>query len=187
MGHVGAGPHGRVARSLRLELRSREAPGGLRRGSATASTGTGTCSPSASPRSASSRATARSRPSSSRAIRRADPHVGLALEHFANGFVGGDLSAVFPRNRLSYGFSTGSRFPRRAARASVSISTCAGWSGASGPISGSGRAIPPSALLMPVDTHIENMARSIGLTRRRSRTWRMVEELTAALRRARSR
>ena len=36
---------------------------------------------------------------------------------------------------------------------------------------------------MPVDTHIENMARSIGLTRRRSRNWRMVEELTAKLRR----
>src|SRR6266542_2098783 len=31
-------------------------------------------------------------------------HVGLALEHFAQGFVGQDLSAVFPRNRLSYGF-----------------------------------------------------------------------------------
>ena len=111
------------------------------------------------------------------------PHVGLALEHFANGFVGGDLSAVFPRNRLSYGFkhwfplpSTGGACKRlhlylrwmvRRERPDFGI-----WQG-----------IPPSALLMPVDTHIENMARSIGLTRRRSRTWRMVEELTAALRR----
>jgi len=110
-------------------------------------------------------------------------HVGLALEHFANGFVGGDLSAVFPRNRLSYGFkhwfplpSTGGACKRlhlylrwmvRRERPDFGI-----WQG-----------IPPSALLMPVDTHIENMARSIGLTRRRSRTWRMVEELTAALRR----
>ena len=113
----------------------------------------------------------------------AHPHVGLALEHFAHGFVGGDLSAVFPRNRLSYGFkhwfplpSTGGACKRlhlylrwmvRRERPDFGI-----WQG-----------IPPSALLMPVDTHIENMARSIGLTRRRSRTWRMVEELTAALRR----
>jgi uncharacterized protein (TIGR02757 family) len=111
------------------------------------------------------------------------PHVGLALEHFAHGFVGGDLSAVFPRNRLSYGFkhwfplpSTGGACKRlhlylrwmvRRERPDFGI-----WLG-----------IPPSALLMPVDTHIENMARSIGLTRRRSRNWRMVEELTAALRR----
>jgi uncharacterized protein (TIGR02757 family) len=43
--------------------------------------------------------------------------------------------------------------------------------------------VPPAALLMPVDTHIENMARSVGLTRRRSRNWKMVEEITAGLRR----
>jgi hypothetical protein len=35
---------------------------------------------------------------------------------------------------------------------------------------------------MPVDTHIENMARSIGLTRRRSRNARMAQEITARLR-----
>ena len=33
----------------------------------------------------------------------AHPHVGLALEHFAR-FRAGELSAVFARNRLSYGF-----------------------------------------------------------------------------------
>jgi uncharacterized protein (TIGR02757 family) len=43
--------------------------------------------------------------------------------------------------------------------------------------------VPPAALLMPVDTHIENMARSVGLTRRRSRNWKMVEEITAGLKR----
>ena len=42
--------------------------------------------------------------------------------------------------------------------------------------------IPPAALLIPVDTHIENMARSIGLTRRRTRNWKMAEEITARLR-----
>ena len=42
--------------------------------------------------------------------------------------------------------------------------------------------VPPAALLIPVDTHIENMARSIGLTRRRTRNWKMAEEITARLR-----
>src|SRR5262249_57252675 len=41
--------------------------------------------------------------------------------------------------------------------------------------------VPPARLLMPVDTHVENMARAIGLTRRRSRTWRRAEEITARL------
>jgi uncharacterized protein (TIGR02757 family) len=43
------------------------------------------------------------------------------------------------------------------------------------------RAVSPSRLLMPVDTHVENMSRAIGLTRRRSRNWRMAEEITARL------
>jgi uncharacterized protein (TIGR02757 family) len=41
--------------------------------------------------------------------------------------------------------------------------------------------ISPARLLMPVDTHIENISRSIGLTRRRSRNWKMAEEITARL------
>ena len=44
-------------------------------------------------------------------------------------------------------------------------------------------AVPPAALLIPVDTHIENMARALGLTRRRSRNWKMTEEITRGLRR----
>jgi uncharacterized protein (TIGR02757 family) len=41
--------------------------------------------------------------------------------------------------------------------------------------------VSPARLLIPVDTHVENMSRAIGLTRRRSRTWRMAEEITARL------
>jgi len=42
--------------------------------------------------------------------------------------------------------------------------------------------IPPAKLLIPLDTHVANMADALGLTRRRSRTGRMVEEVTASLR-----
>lgn len=109
--------------------------------------------------------------------------VGPAVEHFAAGFRGQDLSAVFPRNRLSYGFkhwfplpSTGGvckrlhLYLRWMVRREV-------------PDFGIWPEVPASSLMMPVDTHIENMARSIGLTRRRSRNWPMVEEITARLRR----
>src|SRR5207247_9290769 len=41
--------------------------------------------------------------------------------------------------------------------------------------------VSPARLLKPYDTHIENISRSIGLTRRRSRTWRMAEEITQRL------
>ena len=41
--------------------------------------------------------------------------------------------------------------------------------------------VSPARLLMPIDTHIENISRSIGLTRRRSRNWRMAEEITQKL------
>lgn len=110
-------------------------------------------------------------------------HVGPALERFAQGFVAQDLSAVFPRNRLSYGFKHW--FPRPSTGGACKrLHLYLRWMVRREPPDfGIWRGIPPSALLMPVDTHIENMARSIGLTRRRSRTWRMVEELTAALRR----
>jgi uncharacterized protein (TIGR02757 family) len=40
--------------------------------------------------------------------------------------------------------------------------------------------LPPSALLMPVDTHIHKLARNIGLTDRGSASWKTAEEITAA-------
>ena len=39
-----------------------------------------------------------------RGFERADGRVGTALETFVEGFIGGDLSGVFPRNQLSYGY-----------------------------------------------------------------------------------
>ncbi|WP_437578043.1 TIGR02757 family protein [Sorangium sp. So ce887] len=42
--------------------------------------------------------------------------------------------------------------------------------------------VPPSALLIPVDTHIQKLGYNIGLTDRRGATWRTAEEITASLR-----
>jgi len=42
--------------------------------------------------------------------------------------------------------------------------------------------VPSSILLMPVDTHVAQIARHYGLTARTSADWKMAEEITAALR-----
>jgi uncharacterized protein (TIGR02757 family) len=43
--------------------------------------------------------------------------------------------------------------------------------------------LPPSVLLVPVDTHIHKLSKNLGLTRRKDVSWRTAEEITAALRR----
>jgi uncharacterized protein (TIGR02757 family) len=111
-----------------------------------------------------------------------DRDVGPALERFVDGFLGQDLSAVFPRNRLSYGYRHW--FPRPSTGGACKrLHLFLRWMVRREPPDfGLWTAIPPSALLIPVDTHIENMARSIGLTRRRTRNGKMAEEITARLR-----
>ncbi|NLI75008.1 MAG: DUF2400 domain-containing protein [Candidatus Riflebacteria bacterium] len=44
-------------------------------------------------------------------------------------------------------------------------------------------AVPPGALLMPLDRHISRLARHLGFTRRATDDWKTAEEVTAALRR----
>jgi uncharacterized protein (TIGR02757 family) len=110
-------------------------------------------------------------------------HVGPAVEHFVAGFRRQDLSAVFPRNRFSYGFKHWFPLPSTGGVCKRMHLYLRWMVRREAPDFGIWPGVPPSALLMPVDTHIENMARSIGLTRRRSRNWPMVEEITARLRR----
>jgi uncharacterized protein (TIGR02757 family) len=43
--------------------------------------------------------------------------------------------------------------------------------------------IPPSALIVPLDTHVARIARFVGLTRRVDGSWRTAAEVTAGLRR----
>ncbi len=43
--------------------------------------------------------------------------------------------------------------------------------------------VPPSALVIPVDTHIQKLAQNLGLTRRTDTSWKTASEITARLRR----
>ena len=117
-----------------------------------------------------------------RGFERAGGSVGPALETFVEGFVAGDLSGVFPRNQLSYGYRHW--FPRPSTGGACKrLHLFLRWMVRREPPDfGLWTGVPPAALLIPVDTHIENMARSIGLTRRRTRNWKMAEEITARLR-----
>jgi len=107
--------------------------------------------------------------------------VGSALERFSRSFLDADLRGVFPRGCISRGYrhlfplpSTGGPCKRMNLflRWMVRRDT---------PDFGLWTSVSPARLLVPIDTHIENMSRAIGLTRRRSRTWKMAEEITARL------
>ncbi|HSE92425.1 MAG TPA: TIGR02757 family protein [Methylomirabilota bacterium] len=107
--------------------------------------------------------------------------VGPALERFARAFLDADLSDVFPRRRLSRGYRH--LFPVPSAGGPCKrMHLFLRWMVRREPPDfGLWASVSPARLLIPVDTHIENMSRAIGLTRRRSRNWRMAEEITARL------
>ena len=109
-------------------------------------------------------------------------HLRGALEHFVDGFLTQDLSSVFPRNRLSYGYRHWFTRPSKGGACKRLLLYLRWMVRRQAPDCGLWSEVPPSALLMPVDTHVQNMARSIGLTRRRTRDWKMAEEITARLR-----
>ena len=104
-----------------------------------------------------------------------------ALERFARAFLEADVRDVFPRRRLSRGYRH--LFPLPSAGGPCKrLHLFLRWMVRRQPPDfGLWPSVSPARLLMPIDTHVENMSRSIGLTRRRSRTWKMAEEITARL------
>jgi uncharacterized protein (TIGR02757 family) len=107
--------------------------------------------------------------------------IAPALEQFARGFLEADLRDVFPRGRISRGYRH--LFPLPSAGGPCKrLHLFLRWMiRREAPDLGLWTTISPARLLIPVDTHVENMSRAIGLTRRRSRNWRMAEEITARL------
>jgi uncharacterized protein (TIGR02757 family) len=107
--------------------------------------------------------------------------IGPALERFARAFLEADVGDVFPRGRRSRGYRH--LFPLPSAGGPCKrLHLFLRWMvRRERPDLGLWTSISPARLLMPVDTHVENMSRAIGLTRRRSRNWKMAEEITARL------
>jgi uncharacterized protein (TIGR02757 family) len=111
---------------------------------------------------------------------RAGP-IAPALERFARSFLGADLREVFPNGRLSRGYRHLFPLPSVGGPCKRLLLYLRWMVRREAPDFGLWRSVSPARLLVPIDTHVENMSRSIGLTRRRSRTWRMAEEITARL------
>ena len=111
-----------------------------------------------------------------------DATVGPALERFVGEFRSPRIAALFPRRRFSYGYQH--LFPRPSTGGACKrLLLYLRWMiRRERPDFGLWTRVPPSALVIPVDTHIEHMARAVGLTRRRSRNWLMAEEITSRLR-----
>ncbi len=104
-----------------------------------------------------------------------------ALERFARAFLEADLREVFPGGRLSRGYRH--LFPLPSAGGPCKrLHLFLRWMVRREPPDfGLWTSVSPARLLIPVDTHVENISRAIGLTRRRSRNWKMAEEITGRL------
>jgi len=107
--------------------------------------------------------------------------IGPPLERFARAFWEADVRELFPRGRLSRGYRH--LFPLPSAGGPCKrLHLFLRWMvRREAPDLGLWTTLSPARLLIPVDTHIENMGRALGLTRRRSRNWKMAEEITARL------
>jgi uncharacterized protein (TIGR02757 family) len=111
-----------------------------------------------------------------------DPDVGPALERFVQGFLAQDLRPIFPKKRLSRGYRHFFPLPSRGGPCKRLHLFLRWMVRPEPPDFGLWPEVPPARLLIPVDTHVENMSRAIGLTRRKSRNWRMAAEITRRLR-----
>jgi uncharacterized protein (TIGR02757 family) len=111
------------------------------------------------------------------------PHgpIGPALERFARAFLEAELDAVFPRGRVSRGYRHLFPLPSAGGPCKRLLLFLRWMVRREPPDFGLWTSVAPARLLIPVDTHVENMSRAIGLTARRSRSWRMAEEITARL------
>jgi len=107
--------------------------------------------------------------------------IGPALERFARAFLDADVRDVFPRRRLSRGYRHLFPLPSVGGPCKRPLLFLRWMVRRAPPDFGLWTGVSPARLLIPVDTHVENMSRAIGLTRRRSRTWKMAEEITARL------
>ena len=119
-----------------------------------------------------------------RGHRASDPHTGPALGQFIDTLLG-----FAPEDHTSErrGAKTGIRYllpSPRTGSACKRMNLYVRWMvRRDAPDLGLWQHIPPSSLVMPIDTHVARLSRRLGLTSRRQADWKMAEEVTRALRR----
>ena len=110
-----------------------------------------------------------------------DAPLGPVLERFARRFLDADVRAAFPRGVPTRGYRHLFPLPSAGGPCKRLMLFLRWMVRREAPDFGLWTSVSPARLLIPVDTHVENMARAINLTRRRSRSWKMAEEISAQL------
>lgn len=109
-----------------------------------------------------------------------DPDIENALYSFVQRILEMDCREAFPDGRLSDGFRH--LFPMPGKGACKRLNMYLRWMVRKDSVDfGLWKEIPPSKLVMPIDTHVARLSRYIGLSKRKSTDWRMAKEVTEAL------
>lgn len=109
-----------------------------------------------------------------------DPDIERALSSFVQRILEIDCHEAFPDGRLSDGFRH--LFPAPGKGACKRLNMFLRWMARKDGIDfGLWIEIPPSRLIMPIDTHVARLSRYLGLTKRKAVDWRMAKEVTEAL------
>lgn len=108
------------------------------------------------------------------------PDIENALYSFVQRILEMDCREAFPDGRLSDGFRH--LFPTPGKGACKRLNMYLRWMTRKDKIDfGLWDEIPPSKLVMPIDTHVARLSRYLGLSKRKSADWRMAKEVTEAL------
>lgn len=109
-----------------------------------------------------------------------DPDIEKALSSFVQQVLDMDCRKAFPDGKLSDGFRH--LFPTPGKGACKRLNMYLRWMVRKDCVDfGLWEEIPPSKLIMPIDTHVARLSRYLGLSSRKSVDWKMAAEVTEAL------
>ncbi len=109
-----------------------------------------------------------------------DPDIENALSSFVLRILEMDCKEAFLDGRLSDGFKH--LFPAPGKGACKRLNMYLRWMVRKDSIDfGLWSEIPPSKLIMPIDTHVARLSRYLGLTKRKGVDWKMAVDVTGAL------
>lgn len=113
-----------------------------------------------------------------------DGDTGNALARFVRGVLSLDVSPFYPKGILPREAGVRFLFPSPAeGSACKRLNLFLRWMVRKDELDlGLWPAVSPAKLIMPVDTHVARVCRVLGLTRLKSASWRMAQEITKSLR-----
>jgi uncharacterized protein (TIGR02757 family) len=108
-------------------------------------------------------------------------NIGDALNSFVDFFLTVDTSAIYGRNIKPYGLTQFFPAPKKGS-ACKRMNLFLRWMARTMDIDfGIWGKIPPSKLIIPLDTHIAKISKCLGLTNRISSDWKTAKEITESL------